>query len=231
MEEANSLPDSESERLAPFTERLEAYATDAEPGSLVARFAEAPKDARTKPAGQLPHWLFATQDTLAINCFRALAVIAAHPDARVRAREDADYRGACLQEAMRLWPTTPLLAREAAREIRWDGETLPKGTQVLISNTFMHRDPETHSAADRFTPEAWLSGDYASDWSFNHLSHGPQGCPGAALALAIGKAALAEALAGDPELAEPRLDPAKPLPHMLDFHAIRFTLRQGGRPA
>ncbi len=230
MEEANSLPDSDSESFAPFMERLERYVETAEPGSLVARFAAAPTDERTEPSGQIPHWIFATQDTLAINCFRALAAIAAHPEARVRAREDEDYRGACLQEAMRLWPTTPMLARELVRDASWNGELIPKGTQLLISNTFMHRDPDAHADANRFTPEAWLGGEYSSDWSFNHLSHGPQGCPGAALALAIGGAALAEALAGDPDLTEPRLDPAKPLPHMLDFHAIRLTLRQGGRP-
>jgi cytochrome P450 len=231
MEEANSPPDAESESFRPFMERLEAYVRAAEPESLVARFGAAPADDRTRPAGQIPHWMFATKDTLAINCFRALAAIAAHPDARVRAREDEEYRGACLQEAMRLWPTTPMLARELVREITWNGETVAKRTQVLISNTLMHRDTEAHPQANRFTPEAWVGGDYASDWSFNHLSHGPQGCPGAALALAIGRSALADALAGDPELVSPRLDPANPLPHMLDFYAIRLRLRRGGSPA
>jgi cytochrome P450 len=230
MEEANSLPDSESESFGPFMARLQRYVETAEAGSLVTRFGDAPSDERTSPAGQVPHWMFATQDTLAINCFRSLAAIAAHPDARVRAREDGAYLDACLQEAMRLWPTTPMLARELVREIAWNGEIVPKGTQVVISNTFMHRDTDAHPEADRFKPQAWLDGDYTSDWSFNHLSHGPQACAGAALALVIGRAALAEALAADPELTEPRLDPAKPLPHMLDFYACCLTLRRGGQP-
>ena len=152
MEEANSLPDSDSDGFAPFMERLERYAAAAEPGSLVARFAAAPSDERTKPVGQIPHWLFATQDTLAINCFRALAVIAAHQEARARAREDEEYLGACLEDAMRLWPTTPILARELVREVEWNGERIPKGTQVVISNTFMHRDPDAQPFRQSPTP-------------------------------------------------------------------------------
>jgi cytochrome P450 len=226
MDEANTLPDTESESRGPFVERIERYVEAAEPGSLLARFAAAPADGKTKPAGQVPHWLFATQDTLAINAFRALAAICAHPDARARARDDADCRAACLHEAMRLWPTTPILARELTADVDWNGDTIREGTQVLISNTFMHRDLDAHPNADRFIPDAWLHGAYADDWAFNHLSHGPQGCPGAALALAIGGASLAAALADEIELAAPRLDPARPMPHMLDFFAIRFRLER-----
>ncbi len=42
----------------------------------------------------------------------------------------------CLQEAMRLWPTTPLLARETTRETELAGEKLQEGTQVMLVNVF-----------------------------------------------------------------------------------------------
>jgi cytochrome P450 len=119
-----------------------------------------------------------------------------------------------------------MLSREAVRDVDWDGATIPAGKQVLIVNTFNHRDREAVPFADRFDPDAWLSGDAARDWTFNHLSHGPQGCPGTALALFVGKAMLASLLGPGTEfrLLSPRIDPAKPLPHTLDFFALRLSL-------
>jgi cytochrome P450 len=102
---------------------------------------------------------------------------------------------------------------------------VPVGTQVLIVNTFHHRDREVVEFADRFYPEAWTKGSAAEDWTFNQFSHGPQGCPGAWLALFLGKAMLAAVLQRRrPRLVEPTLDPARPLPHMLDFFAARVAL-------
>jgi cytochrome P450 len=241
MAEANKLPDEHSEHFEPFMAKLNGYVAAAEPGSLVGLFDEAPSDPRTEPAGQLPHWMFAMSDTLAMNAFRALALIASHqrqgervqreldeaggdgpPEARARA--GLTYLEACLEEAMRLWPTTPLLTRETLTEVSWDGATVPSGTQILISNTFNHRDRARHEFADRFEPAAWTEGA-GEDWSFNHFSHGPQGCPGAGLALFVGKAVLAELLTrGRVRLLEPELRPDGPLPHSLDAFRLRFAL-------
>jgi cytochrome P450 len=231
MSAANSMPGEPSERLGDLNAILERYLEDPQDGSLCALIGHVPHDEEIDPVGQLPHWLFASHDTLAINCFRALALIASHPRQGERAISesveggDLGYLGACLQEAMRLWPTTPMLSRETAAEVEWDGSTVPAGAQVLIVNTFMHRDPEQHAYADRFAPEEWLEGDAAEDWSFNHFSHGPQGCPGAGLAIFCGTHVLAELLRERRvRLESPSLDPAKPLPHMLDFFSTRFTL-------
>ena len=176
---------------------------------------------------QVTHWLFAMGDTLAINTLRALAATASHPEALERARAgdgaDPGYLAACLHEATRLWPTTPMLAREAVRETDWRGVAVAKGTQLVIVNTYVHRDPDRHHFADRFAPEAWTEGDAPEDWAFNHLSHGPQGCPGVDLVELVGCAALATVLGGEIAELHPRLDPAKPMPHMLDFFGIRVA--------
>jgi cytochrome P450 len=226
MSEANGMPGKPSAQLSAFTARLGEYVQDAAPASLVGRIAGAPADAETKQVGQVAHWLFATGDTLAINAFRALALLASHPDQRARALTDDDYLAGCLEEAMRLWPTTSMLAREAVTDTEWDGETVPAGTQVLIPNTFFHRDTSRHEWADDFAPERWTSGEATDDWSFNHFSRGPQGCPGQALAMLLGTAALRAVIdAGEPELEAPKLDPAKPLPRMFDFFGIRVAVR------
>jgi cytochrome P450 len=242
MDEANGLPKERSESFEPFMARLRSYVEAAEAGSLVGLFGEAPSDEETRVERQLTHWLFAMGDTLPANAFRALALIASHPRQRAvveaelaAAGEDGGldaggvaslaYMEACLEEAMRLWPTTPLLSRETLEETEWDGAAAPARTQVLISNTFNHRDPERHEFADHFAPEEWTEGGAAEDWSFNHFSHGPQGCPGAGLALLIGKAVLADLMRQRRfRLLEPKLDPDQPLPHMLDFFRLRLAV-------
>ena len=85
---------------------------------------------------------------------------------------------------MRLWPTTPLLSRETLVELSWRGARVPAGTQILIVNTFHHRDRER---LDVRRPLRARGVDRrrrgATTGRFNHFSHGPQGCPGADLAL------------------------------------------------
>ncbi len=64
------------------------------------------------------------------------------------------YLEGCLQEAMRLWPTTPLLARETTRDTTLAGEKLKEGTQVMLLNVFNHRDPDHVEDADSLTARA-----------------------------------------------------------------------------
>ena len=232
MSEANGMPGGPSERYPELVDRIERRIDAGEEGSLVSLFAEAPFDADTRVPGQAIHWLFATGDTLAANSFRCLALLASHPRQRQEATGElkADsgerpYLEACLNEAMRLWPTTSMLARVTLADTDWRGTTVPAGTQVVIVNGFLHRDAERHPWADRFAPERWTEGDAGESWSFNHFSRGPQGCPGAGLALLLGGEALAQVL-GDRtvELRSHELDPERPLPHMLDFFGLRFGL-------
>jgi cytochrome P450 len=197
---------------------------------------------------QLPHWMFAMRDTLGSNTFRALAAIVADPAVEGHVREELDavggldpaaldglrYLEGCLEEAMRLWPTVPLIARETTRATTLAGERLEEGTQVMIANTFNHRDREQVPDADRLCPGRWAGGE--RDPRFNHLSNGSQYCPAIPLLLLLGKAVLARVLeAHTLTLHEPVLDPGRPLPHMVDFFAIRFGARPrraglGGRP-
>jgi cytochrome P450 len=240
MSGANRMAGGPSKEYDAFAARVRGYVEADEPGGLVALFAEAQPGPDTAAAGQIPHWMFALGDTLAANALRALAVVAAHPDARAAvsaelgaapgddARAVAGLRHvrAALQEAMRLWPTTPLLARVTTRPVQFGDEVVPADTQVLFVNAFHHRDRDHVPYADRFAPGEWIDGDAAAYWGFNHFSHGPQGCPGVSLSLLLGAAVLAEVLgAHGAVLTRPRLDPSKPLPYMLDFHGIRLALR------
>jgi cytochrome P450 len=227
MDEANSLPGERNEKYDRYMAKIEAYVAAAQDGSLVSLFAQAPQTPATKPAGQVTHWLFALGDTLAINAARCLAVLVSHPRELAGARAEPERLGACLHEAMRLWPTTPMLSRQTVTEVDWDGVTVPAETQLLIVNTFNHRDRGEHEFADRFEPEAWISGSAGEDWSFNHFSHGPQGCPGVELSLFVGKAMLGKILSErDVTLLDPTIESTRPMPHMLDYFGLRFGLKK-----
>ena len=226
MDKANPPGSGDDDLLARYTERLRAYVDAAEPGSLVGLIAEAPQTERTKPARQVTHWLFALGDTLAINALRCLALLAVFDAERARASDDPIFLGACLNEAMRLWPTTPMLSRATVHDTHWDGVPIPEGTQIMVVNTFNHRDRDALGAdADRFVPDQWVTGEAAGDWTFNHFSHGPQGCPGAALSLLVGREMLGTLLRErEIRLLEPRLEEGGPLPLSLDYFSLRFGL-------
>jgi cytochrome P450 len=235
MGQANRLAGlSEGDDYYELYGAIERHLADPEPDSLLARVAEAPQTDRTRVAHQVPHWIFATRDTLGANAYRALALVVHDPAvlAKVRAEvEGADltdpqavdgmtYLGGCFQEAMRLWPTVPLLARESTRETVLAGEEVDEGAQVMILNTFNHRDPDV-PGLDRVIPERWEGG--GGDYRFNHLSNGSQDCPGGSMVLFLGKATLARMLREyELELREPKLPAGGDLPKMLDFFSIRF---------
>lgn len=236
MAAGNRMPGKPAGGYDAFIARVQDYVDAAEPGSLCGLVADAPADADTDPAGQVVHWLFAMGDTLPANLLRTLALLATHPDdlAAVRSALDgkdlaqADtitdqvYLAGCIQEAMRLWPTTQLFGRVAVEDVRFPtGAVVPAGKQVLIYNVFNHRNRERIDYADRFAPQEWVTGDAAEDWSFNFFSHGPQGCPGAGLAIFLGQALLAHIVASSAlELTGASLRPDRPLPYSLDIYGI-----------
>jgi cytochrome P450 len=179
-----------------FYGRIDHYLANPDPYSLIAMVADAPQSDQTRIAQQIPHWMFAMRDTLGANAYRALALAASG---------HRDNLPGVLHEAMRLWPTTPLLAREKV-----DDES-----QVMILNVFNHRDPR-EADFNRVRP------DREGSYRFNHLSNGSQDCPGGPLVMLIGTAVLEQMLSTyDLRYIGPSLDPP---PEMLDFFSIRFDV-------
>jgi cytochrome P450 len=196
MRQANRIVGSPGDDYNEFYGRIDRYLANPDPYSLIARVADAPQSDRTRIAQQVPHWIFAMRDTLGANAYRALALAVG--------RDLTDLAGA-LREAMRLWPTTPLIARENTDD----------GSQVMILNVFNHRDPRAPDYNEVKT-------DREHSYRFNHLSNGTQDCPGADLVMLIGTAVLERVLAEYTLRYEgPSLDP---VPEMLDFFQLRFEV-------
>lgn len=234
MGEANRGKRRQSRHFAPFYARLGNALRYPLAGGLAMRASRTPATRQTRVQNQIPHWLFALKDTLAENTVRALASILAHPAVLARVREalaDADLatpaglerlpllRG-CIQEAMRLWPTTPMLAREAVVADVLGPGMIPAGMQIAILNGFNHRDDTAVANAQGFEPTRW-GDDTEPDYRFNHLSNGAQSCPGKRLALVVATAVLGRLLlAGDYRLVAPQLAGNQPLPESLDVFRV-----------
>jgi cytochrome P450 len=219
-----------------FFERLERHLARAEPGSLAGVMADTPGSADTAPSQQVPQWLFAF-DSAGIATYRALALLAAHPEYAAQARVESSGSDpataplpllrAALLESVRLWPTTPLILRETTSETTWDGHRMPAGTGVLIYAPFFHRDSRQLPFADRFAPELWLKEERAEPWSLIPFSAGPATCPGRNLVLLLASASLALLLRpGPPRLVTPRLDSRGPLPATLNHFSLRFQIQR-----
>ncbi|MGI8631325.1 MAG: cytochrome P450 [Solirubrobacterales bacterium] len=238
MHEANRVAAlSESDDFEPFHQALRDYLSDPPEDCLLGRAAKAPEI--DDPAGQIPHWMFAMGDTLALNVAQAVIAVLSQPEVEATVHDElegADLDKACdvdglrqlegcLEEAMRLWPTTPVLARESMCEQHLAGAKLSEGTPVMIVNTFNHRDSRTVADADHVVPERWRGSE--RDPRFNHLSGGSQICAGIGLTVFLGKAVLATLLRDrDLKLREPQLAEG-PLPHKID----PFSLRVGVEPS
>jgi cytochrome P450 len=99
-----------------------------------------------------------------------LALLAAHPTVAARHREEVDralqgrtpeptdlpalpYTRAVLEEAMRLFPPSWMITREALADDVVAGYQVPGGSQLLISAYGLHHAPELWPEPDRFRPE------------------------------------------------------------------------------
>jgi cytochrome P450 len=222
--------------------KIRGHLARAEAGSLAEHMAKIPRTGRMAPENQIPQWLFAS-DPAAMATFRALALLAAHPDQAERARTESDggnaaarpYRPflrACVCESLRLWPTTPMILRQTTRETTWEIGTMPAHTGILIFTPFFHRDDARLPYAHRFSPDVWMKdgrevdGGPPGDWPLVPFSSGPGVCPGRNVVLLLTSAMLAALLGGRRiRLKDPgRLDPGEPMPGTLDNYSLHFVL-------
>lgn len=180
--------------LAELRQRIRQYVSRGESGSLAYSAAHDSVSKQTAPEDQIAHWLFAF-DAAAMATFRTLALLTAHRTFARRVREeiaagsfDLPLLRAAILEAVRLWPTTPLILRETTADTQWRTGTIPAGTGIIIFTPFFHRDSRL-PIADVFTPELWQKPAVAED-EFVPFSDGPAGCPGRNLVLLLGTGCL-----------------------------------------
>ncbi|MGW0821534.1 cytochrome P450 [Streptomyces sp. NPDC002845] len=170
--------------------------------------AENAEDGRLDPAElreQVLIFLLAGHETTATALAFALHLLARHPEEQRRAREEVDsvlggpggraptaadmaelpYLTRVVKEAMRLYPSAPVIGRRAVAETEIDGVRIPAGADLLVSPWVTHRhpdhwpDPERFDP-DRFTPEAEAG---RPRYAWFPFGGGPRACIGQHLSM------------------------------------------------
>jgi cytochrome P450 len=95
------------------------------------------------------------------------------------------FTRAILEEVMRLYPPVPVLSREAAREEKFEGRSIRKGSVIVVSPWLLHRHRKLWNYPDHFIPERFLPGssEPVSKFAYIPFSVGPRVCAGMAFGL------------------------------------------------
>ncbi|MBY5706164.1 cytochrome P450 [Rhizobium leguminosarum] len=213
-------------KLRRYQQQLDQYLRQPEEGSLISRL---PKGSDFDLESQVAQWLFAF-DAAGIAVFRTLALLACHPSYWAKAVDevkdpelDRPFTRSCLLEALRLWPTTPVILRELTEDIKSGDRTVMRGTGVIIFAPFFHRDPEL-AYANRMEPSIWGTNDTLPAVGFVPFSAGAAICPAHNLVPAIASFAIGALLSeADITLLQPFLT-VDDLPGTLNHFDIRLRL-------
>jgi cytochrome P450 len=219
---------------ARFFARLRSYMERAQEGSLAAVMAGTHATETTAADHQPPHWLFAA-DPAGMATFRTLALLAAHPEHHLGARDEVarqdeaptlPFLRQCVLDTLRLWPTTPLILRQTSVATTWATGVMPANTGVIVFAPYFHRDDRHLAQAHRFAPELWARPRTSADWPLVPFSEGPVVCPGRNLVLMLTSTMLAEMLRHGwyRERSPAKLHATQPMPSTLDPYTLVFEL-------
>ena len=152
--------------------------------------------------------LLAGYETTALALTYALHAVARFPAVQQRVREEAtrvlgsgasdgesckqlEYTRAVLDESLRLYPPSWVVARQAAAPVDVAGYLLQAGTQLLMPSSIVHRDARWFDSPQDFRPERWLSPAPRPRFSYFPFGGGARTCIGNHAALLSGTLALA----------------------------------------
>ncbi len=147
---------------------------------------------------QIPHWIFPTVGLFNSTVPRLLLLLCNHPHIfeklrnELRRNEGIDnnassiyeskYLRNCILETLRLNNPVVTTFRTLLSDYRLNGKKYKKGTQFLILNNPVLRDPAFFQSPNRFIPDRWTPGMETSYHAIM-FSQGPQRCPGKELAI------------------------------------------------
>ncbi|HLZ31458.1 MAG TPA: cytochrome P450 [Chloroflexota bacterium] len=117
----------------------------------------------------------AAYDTTALALTWAWVLLAKHPAAESRLGAEIGtvprghapgaldssrltYVEQIVTETLRLYPSAWAIGREALRDTQIGGQSVRKGTTVLLSPYVLHRDPRLFDDPNAFRPERWAAG-------------------------------------------------------------------------
>jgi cytochrome P450 len=147
-------------------------------------------------------FLLAGHETVALTLTWIWWLLAQHPDVeeRLGAELDAvlgdraptnadvprlDYTRYVVSEALRLYPPIWAMARTTTSTCRLGERELPAGTNLVVSQWVIQRDPRFYTDPDEFKPERWANGmaKQLPRCAFFPFGGGARGCIGSGFAM------------------------------------------------
>jgi cytochrome P450 len=142
-------------------------------------------------------FLLAGHETTSTALTYTLHLLGRHPDIqrRVRAEVDAvvgaatptaqhvaalEYTAMVLKEAMRLYPSAPVIGRRAVGDDELCGYRIPAGSDVWVSPWVVHRHPDFWDEPARFDPERFAAArdEARHRYAWLPFGGGPRACIG-----------------------------------------------------
>ncbi|KAJ8732305.1 hypothetical protein PYW08_015035 [Mythimna loreyi] len=123
------------------------------------------------------------------------------------------YMDAVIKETLRLYPPAATLLRKVDEDVLLpSGETLPKGTGIMLSLFAAHRNPQYWGEdAELFRPERFIDTTLKHPAAFLSFSYGPRNCLGYRYAMMSMKTVLATLLRRFKVLPLSKLDLGRPI--------------------
>ncbi|CAI8602340.1 unnamed protein product [Vicia faba] len=144
-------------------------------------------------------------DTTSYTIERAMAELIHNPHVMTKAKEELEqvigigntidesditklpYLQAIVKETLRLHPSAPLLLPRKARiDVKICGYTIPQGSQILVNEWAMGRNPSIWDNPNMFFPERFLGSEInfkGQYFQFTPFGGGRRMCPGMPLAI------------------------------------------------
>jgi len=95
---------------------------------------------------------------------------------------EAPWLGACIDEAMRLWPPVWVFMRQALRQDQVGKFSIPAGSNVVLAPFLTHRSEDFWTEPNKFRPERFLDKKNLSQGVYYPFGLGPRACIGASFA-------------------------------------------------
>ncbi|XP_050425557.1 cytochrome P450 4C1-like isoform X2 [Adelges cooleyi] len=94
--------------------------------------------------------------------------------------KDMRYLENCIKEALRLYPSVPLISRKLTEDEHFGTYVLPKGIDTFILPYILHRDPKQFPNPESFNPDNFLpeNSKHRHPYAYIPFSAGPRNCIG-----------------------------------------------------
>ncbi|GBM26730.1 Cytochrome P450 4V2 [Araneus ventricosus] len=149
---------------------------------------------------EINNFIVAGHETVGISTMWAIYLIGQYPEVQAKLHEEIDlvfgedrerpvtekdlkdlqYMDCVLKECNRIYPTVPILGRNAKEEIKICGSTIPKDTTCAIVTYFLHRDEDVFPDPEKFDPDRFSPENRVNipEFAYIPFSGGPRNCIG-----------------------------------------------------